>query len=493
MSKPRRRTRWSDVANSCVTWRVIWNAVARSRPVERQPSGHEGRSWMPGTVPACFAVASDVVTLIGAVDAYIASRPVPDGAVVPARQDERVTPDATDGSPAASVPTYGIDPRISLASTLQSSRTTAVLLGSGMSRAAGIPTGWEVTLDLVERVARASGVDASEDFDAELWWRDQGHGEPTYDLLVAALGLTDHDRRLLLRRYFEYDHRTGEPATPTQAHHDLAALIARGSVPVVVTTNFDQLLERALADVNVTPQVLSSPTHFAGRTPLTHADFTLVKLHGDYATGQLRNAPDELATYPQGWKRLLNQIFDEYGLLVTGWSALYDRTLVEAMRTTVGRRYAWYWANHQGSLEPDAQRVTTALRAHHIDIQGCDELFADLRTQAANLDQIARRGSTWRPTPVVHRIGSQRPQGWACMPCVVIRAAAFLGAGEGGSGLLLPDVRAAVSEALDAAAITAPLPAGAERPGVRLGPPAADRADRYRGGPDRLDRSRAPG
>ena len=35
----------------------------------------------------------------------------------------------------------------------------AVLLGSGLSRTAEIPTGWEITLDLVRRVATAQGVE----------------------------------------------------------------------------------------------------------------------------------------------------------------------------------------------------------------------------------------------------------------------------------------------------------------------------------------------
>ena len=34
----------------------------------------------------------------------------------------------------------------------------ALLLGSGLSRAAGIPTGWEITLDLVRKVAALRGV-----------------------------------------------------------------------------------------------------------------------------------------------------------------------------------------------------------------------------------------------------------------------------------------------------------------------------------------------
>ena len=33
----------------------------------------------------------------------------------------------------------------------------ALLVGSGLSRAAEIPTGWEITVDLIRRVAMAQG------------------------------------------------------------------------------------------------------------------------------------------------------------------------------------------------------------------------------------------------------------------------------------------------------------------------------------------------
>ena len=39
----------------------------------------------------------------------------------------------------------------------------ALLLGSGLSRAAEIPTGWEITTDLVRRVATAQGVEEQTD------------------------------------------------------------------------------------------------------------------------------------------------------------------------------------------------------------------------------------------------------------------------------------------------------------------------------------------
>jgi len=51
-----------------------------------------------------------------------------------------------------------IDNMTSLAfSVYENKGVFALLLGSGVSRAAQIPTGWEVTLDLVRRVALLEG------------------------------------------------------------------------------------------------------------------------------------------------------------------------------------------------------------------------------------------------------------------------------------------------------------------------------------------------
>ena len=53
-----------------------------------------------------------------------------------------------------SAATHVIDPLHSLAFSMQANRGVyAVLMGSGISKAAGIPTGWDVTLDLVRKLA----------------------------------------------------------------------------------------------------------------------------------------------------------------------------------------------------------------------------------------------------------------------------------------------------------------------------------------------------
>src|SRR5580704_4413137 len=60
-------------------------------------------------------------------------------------------------------PTTGVDGRVALATSMHAAPGVyAVLVGSGMSSAAGIPTGWQVVQDLIRRVAIAEGVDREE-------------------------------------------------------------------------------------------------------------------------------------------------------------------------------------------------------------------------------------------------------------------------------------------------------------------------------------------
>ena len=65
--------------------------------------------------------------------------------------------------------------------------------------------------------------------------------------------------------------------------------------------------------------------------PLVHTQHCLIKLHGDYLDPRIRNTPSELSEYPDGVNELLDRIFDEYGLIVCGWSADWDGALRDAM------------------------------------------------------------------------------------------------------------------------------------------------------------------
>jgi hypothetical protein len=148
------------------------------------------------------------------------------------------------GFPIVPAPTAGVDARVALATSLHAAPGVyAVLVGSGMSSAAGIPTGWQVVQDLIRKIAVAEGVDPAELGDVpEGWWADRGRPEPRYDTLLAALASTDAARQALLRRYFDPPPAQGGPIHPTAGHQVLATLCASGRLRLILTTNFDRLI-----------------------------------------------------------------------------------------------------------------------------------------------------------------------------------------------------------------------------------------------------------
>jgi hypothetical protein len=118
-----------------------------------------------------------------------------------------------------------IDPLVALAFAMHSHKGVyAVLLGSGVSRAAGIPTGWEVVLDLTRKLARLLGDDCEPDPAA--WYRSKFEREPDYSKLLDALAKTPDERNHLLRAYFEPTEEEREQGrkTPTKAHQATAGL-----------------------------------------------------------------------------------------------------------------------------------------------------------------------------------------------------------------------------------------------------------------------------
>jgi hypothetical protein len=269
----------------------------------------------------------------------------------------------------------------------------AVLLGSGISTDAGIPTGWAVVRDLVGRIAAAAhpgdeSVRAEATADPEAWWAAHGSGDLGYSSLLAALAPTPATRQALLAKYFEQSEEDRDQGlkTPTAAHLAIANLVKRGSVRVVLTTNFDRLMERALDAVGISPQVIATPGATEGMTPLPHAQATVVKLHGDYADLGMLNTVEELETYAPEWDSLLDRIFDEYGLIVAGWSGAWDTALRASLERAPSRRYPLYWDGRSGRAE-EAQRLL-ALRQGHLAGTDAQSLFSSLLASVEALDHL---------------------------------------------------------------------------------------------------------
>ena len=269
-------------------------------------------------------------------------------------------------------------------------RVYALLLGSGLSRAAGIPTGWEVTLDLTRRVALAQGEADQQDWAA--WYKEKFGGEPNYSDLIALLGPSSHERRAILDSYIEpteEDLAQGRKV-PTRAHTAIAELVHTGFIRVIITTNFDRLLENALRAVGTEPTVLDSVDAIRGAEPLVHTKCYLVKLHGDYKDARILNTDAELGEYAPEFATLLDRILDEHGLVVCGWSGEWDEALRGAITRNPSRRYSLFWAA-RGAIGDTAHRMVTHRNGHVVPIADADDFFCKLRDQVQTLARTHRQ------------------------------------------------------------------------------------------------------
>lgn len=349
-------------------------------------------------------------------------------------------------------PGTGIDPMGALTSSMHASpRLYAILVGSGMSRSAGQLGAWEILDQLIKSYAAAEGLDLESDGLSPTDWWEQTIGESVdYSQVLEQLEPTRGGRQKRLATYFEV-------ASPSSAHQSLAKLCASGKVQVILTTNFDRLIEQALDEHDVHHQVVNERS-VTGMQPLVHRLVTVIKVNGDYLSLGMRNTSLELAKYTRWLDRTLREVLRDFGLIVVGWSGQWDIALRRLLQANSSRNYPMYWVAHQGEVCEEAQRLIDNRGAYQIDSNGADEFFADLVSHLDRLDQLARQRTTKRQA--LRHGGLYAPHQRNAMPNlesrnIWIRTAVTLGpTNVDETGYIDPDERGKVLTALNEAKIT---------------------------------------
>ena len=278
---------------------------------------------------------------------------------------------------------------IKLAFTMYSSPGVyALLLGSGISRDAGIATGWEITLDLIRKIAV---TEKAEPKNFEEWYQERYHESPDYTKLLKKLTITSADRANLLRPYFEpkTEEKEENIKVPTPAHKCIAILVKYGYIRIILTTNFDRLLEKALSEEGITPTVISTEDEIKGAMPFVHNDCTIIKLHGDYMDTRIKNTPEELSEYSGEVNKYLDQIFEDFGLIICGWSAEYDVALRNALYRRKNRRFSTYWTM-KDKLNDEATQLSNHLKAEQVPIESANKFFTQLLEKVEALKDIEK-------------------------------------------------------------------------------------------------------
>lgn len=282
-----------------------------------------------------------------------------------------------------------IDPILTLAHSVQSNKGVfALLLGSGVSRAAGIPTGWDVTLDLVRRVAAMEGAD--QPVEPEVWFKEKHGKSPEYSDLLDLLARTGSERRSILHPLFEptAEERATGLKVPTRAHKAISRLVEGGYIKVIITTNFDRLLETALEEQGIIPTVLSTVDSINGAKPLMHQRCVILKLHGDYLDDRIKNTQYELSIYDPVLEKYLDRIFDEFGLIISGWSGEWDPALRSAVERCGNRRYTTFWTVRDAP-SVRAAKLIAHREAQVLRISSAEDFFESLAEKIKSLEELS--------------------------------------------------------------------------------------------------------
>ena len=263
----------------------------------------------------------------------------------------------------------------------------ALLLGSGMSRSAGIMTGYELTLDLIQKIPKEKEINKEE---LEQWYLDTYENEePSYDNVLDRISSKPVERRNILNSYFEplEEDKNDHIKTPQPGHYAIADLVKTGHIKVILTTNFDRLIESALIERGIQPYVIHiEGSHFSYLPPAHIKNSCIVcKIHGDYRDSQILNTKSELANYETQKIQYLEKIIQDFGLVITGWSSKYDVALRNIIKSRNNCLFEIYWTIRD---DKDLYQIESIneLCAQSIKIQNADQFFEELRDTIYAID-----------------------------------------------------------------------------------------------------------
>jgi hypothetical protein len=258
----------------------------------------------------------------------------------------------------------------------------AVLLGSGVSMEAGIPTGQRVFLDTVERLYRVQEAsDPPGPDELREWMASEGLDELGYSRLLERVLPTEQGRRDYLVSFFK-------DRSPGPTHLALAELAREELVRVFITTNFDPLLEHALEAAGVQVVMVSDAESIERAPARETVNCFVIKAHGDAGQINVRNTLDEIAKLEPRMQGELEEVCARHGVLALGYSG-NDPAVARALRKA-SPRFGLYWGARRPELPDSAQAIVTAAAGKVI-----------VRTGGAKelVDELRRRVASWAEHP----------------------------------------------------------------------------------------------
>ncbi len=235
-----------------------------------------------------------------------------------------------------------MDPLLPLVTNLATrNREYVFFVGAGLSKDAGVKSGWDILIETLKPIyiTENNPTELPENYYQHIsqWYLDHATLRNLgYSEILEQLYEGDIERREYLRQFFEN-------TQPGEAHSILAQLVKSEIIRFIFTTNFDDLLEKALDELNVPYDVIFSDDILrASKSWDKVKTCRIYKLHGDYKTGRIRNTIPELERLDPAICEDFKYIIDRHGLVVIGYAGR-DKGVMECFADRKPYHYPFYW------------------------------------------------------------------------------------------------------------------------------------------------------
>jgi protein O-mannosyl-transferase len=250
-------------------------------------------------------------------------------------------------------------------------RKFCFVIGAGASRSSGIKTGQE----LVNIWENELSIRNPENF---IGWKED-------------LNINEENKYSFYSHFYEkrfnrhpsdgynYLEKLMEYAKPSSGYVMLAYLLSKTNNNVVITTNFDHLLEDAVNYyIQNIPMVIGheSLTHYIPKKPQRP---TILKIHRDLLFDPA-NKVNDVEKLHNNWKKALDIIFSEYNPIFIGYAgndnSLMDYLLDNGQRFSNGELCCPYWMLYKNDkLDGKLQRFIELSNGYYIKHSGFDEVL----------------------------------------------------------------------------------------------------------------------
>jgi hypothetical protein len=235
-------------------------------------------------------------------------------------------------------------------------------VGAGFSKDAGIMSSWDVLIETLRPLyINENKIDEEGDVkilssDIEKWYLSNDElNKLGYSDILELIYKGDIERREYVSSFFKNQ-------LPGAAHHELAKMVSMGLLRFIFTTNFDDLIEKALDDINIDYDVIYTDDILEKSKSWDKVNHCRIyKLHGDYKSGGIRNTYNELKSLDKKIADDFQYIIDRHGLIVIGYAGR-DEGILRHFMDRYPYSYPFYWQYVEYPRDNEEYRLFYELR-----------------------------------------------------------------------------------------------------------------------------------